>query len=198
MRLALVSAKGGTGKTTGSAYLSTALYQSGTGEVLALDCDPQGSLRAWSPGLPFPVAVPSPLLPATGLRGRITAIADGTDHVVLDSPPGNADIINAVILSAPLVIVPVSATGLDIDRLGPTWDLLAVLEDIHPMGLAVGVLLTKVRAGTRSRVEARAVLSERYPVLLTEIDLREHYADSFGKAPSDLGAYADLLAELTS
>jgi chromosome partitioning protein len=194
MVIALVSGKGGTGKTTSTAYLATALHQ--TGQVLAVDCDPQGSLRAWSPGLPFPVDTPSPLLPATGLRGRLTALTAGREHVVYDSPPGNLDIIQAVILSSPLVIVPVSATGLDIDRLGPTWDLLSDLEDIHPLGLAVGVLLTKVRAGTRSRVEARAELASRYPVLVTEIPLREAFADSFGKCPDDLGAYADLLEEL--
>ena len=80
------------------------------------------------------------------------------------------------------MLVPVSTTGLDIDRLRPTWETLADLEPTHPLGLWVGVLLTKVRRGTRSRREAREVLLELgYPVMDTEIPLAESpYAVSFG------------------
>ena len=96
--------------------------------------------------------------------------------------------------------MPVSPTGLDIDRLRPTWEALADLEPTHPLGLAVGVLLTKTRSGTRSRREARDVLTELdYPVMETEIPLAEWpYAVSFGTSPSEFGAYDDLLAELKS
>lgn len=193
IRLGLVSGKGGTGKTTSTAFLATALHRQG--RALAVDCDPQGSLLSWSAGLPFPTVS----LPVSDVHRRLAGLADGYDHVIIDSPPGNTAIIRSVILSVPLVIVPVAATGLDINRLGPTWAMLRDLEDSHPLGLAVGVLLTRVRAGTRSRLEARAELSGAgYPVLDTEIPLREHYADAFGQEPGDLGAYADLLRELMS
>lgn len=191
MRIAFVSGKGGTGKTTSTVYMGTALSRHG--RTLAIDCDPQSSLLAWSPALPFTTVS----LPVSDVHRRLADLAEGYEHVVLDSPPGNPAIIRSVILSVPLVIVPVSATGLDIDRLGPTWEMLRDLEDSHPLGLAVGVLLTKVRAGTRSRIDARTELSALgYPVLDTEIPLREYYADSFRQTPEDLGAYADLLTEL--
>jgi chromosome partitioning protein len=100
----------------------------------------------------------------------------------------------------PLVIVPVSTTGLDIDRLAPTWEILSDLEATHPAGddFGVGVLLTKVRKRTRSRIEAREVLTELgYPVLDTEIPLSEPlYAGAFGSMPSRFGAYEDLLGEI--
>jgi chromosome partitioning protein len=191
MRLAFVSGKGGTGKTTSTVYIAMALHR--LGRTLAVDCDPQGSLLSWSRALPFTTVS----LPVNDVHRRLPALADGFDHVVIDSPPGDTGIIRSVILSVPLVVVPVSATGLDIDRLGPTWETLRDLEDSHPLGLAVGVLLTRVRSGTRSRTEARTELSALgYPILDTEIPLREAYADSFGQAPEDLAAYEDLLTEL--
>jgi hypothetical protein len=75
-----------------------------------------------------------------------------------------------------------------------TWHFLARALPVRR------VLLTKVRRGTRSRREARDVLTELdYPVMDTEIPLAEWpYAVSFGTSPSEFGAYDDLLAELKS
>ena len=91
-----------------------------------------------------------------------------------------------------------SPTGLDLNRISPTFEILAEIGVSHPVD--VGVLLTKVRRGTRSRREARDVLTElEYPVMETEIPLAEWpYAVSFGTSPPEFGAYDDLLAELKS
>ena len=196
MKLALVSSKGGTGKTTSSVFLASALHRQG--RTLAVDTDPQGSLMAWSSGASLPFTVVS--MPVKDIHRRLADLADGYEHVVVDTPPGDLGIIRSAVLAVPLVIVPVSTTGLDVDRLRPTWEILADLEPTHPLGLEVGVLLTKVRRGTRSRREAREVLTELgYPVLDTEIPLAESpYAVSFGTMPAELGAYDDLLAELKS
>ena len=78
-------------------------------------------------------------------------LAADYEHTVIDTRPGEMSITRSAILAVPLVLVPLSPTGLDIDRLRPTWEALSDLEPTHPLGLAVGVLLTKVRRGTRSR-----------------------------------------------
>jgi chromosome partitioning protein len=196
MRLALVSSKGGTGKTTSSVFLASALHRQG--RTLAVDADPQGSLTAWSAGGELPFTVVSMATPQ--IHRQIKDLAADYDHAVIDTPPGDIGIMRSAILAVPMVLVPVSTTGLDIDRLKPTWETLADLEPTHPLGLSVGVLLTKVRRGTRSRREAREVLTDLgYPVMDTEIPLAESpYAVSFGSAPADFGAYEDLLAELKS
>ena len=196
MRLALVSSKGGTGKTTSSVFLASALSRQG--RTLAIDADPQGSLMAWWNGGEMPFAAVS--VPSPHLNREIEDLARGFDHLVIDTPPGEMSITRSAILSVPLVLVPLSPTGLDIDRLRPTWEALAEIEPTHPLGLAVGVLLTKIRRGTRSRREAREVLTELdYPILDTEIPLAEWpYAVSFGTAPEEFGAYDDLLVELKS
>jgi chromosome partitioning protein len=80
--------------------------------------------------------------------------------VVIDTPPGEMSITRSAIRAVPLVLVPVSPTGLDIDRLRPTWEALADLEPTHPLGLAVGVLLAKVRRGTRRPPRSRSASLE--------------------------------------
>jgi chromosome partitioning protein len=184
-------------------FLASALHRQG--RTLAIDADPQGSLMAWSAGGELPFTVVS--MPAPQIHRQIKDLAADYDHVVIDTPPGEMSITRSAILAVPLVLVPLSPAGLDIDRLKPTWEALADLEPTHPLGLAVGVLLTKVRRGTRSRREAREVLTELdYPVMETEIPLAEWpYAVSFGTSPSEFGtspsefgAYDDLLAELKS
>lgn len=191
MRLAMTSTKGGTGKTTSAVYLATAFHE--TGRTLLVDADPQGSALLWSQqgeGLPFPTIS----LPVTDLHKRLTDIGQDYVHVVIDTPPGDVAIIRSAILAAQTALVPVTPTGLDINRMRPTFELLAEMEGVNPV--EVGVLLTKVRRGTRSAREAREVLAEmQYPILDAEIPLAEAYAVSFGTVP-EIGAYADVFAEL--
>lgn len=192
MHLATISTKGGTGKTTTAVYVSSVLHR--LGPTLLIDCDPQGSALSWSAGLPFQVVS----LPVTDVHRRVPDLGAAYEHVVIDTGPGDLGIIRSAILAVPLVVIPVSASGLDIDRLAPTWQLLAEVVDSHPLGVAAAVLLTKVRHGTRSRREARQVLADEldYPVLDTQITLREAYAASFGTMPEDFGEYSELVEEL--
>jgi chromosome partitioning protein len=196
MRLGLVSSKGGTGKTTSAVSLAMVLHRQG--RTLAVDCDPQGSLMSWSAeaadeGHPLPFTVVS--MPARDVHLRLADLGAGYEHVVVDTPPGDFAIIRSAILASETVLVPVSPTGLDLNRIRPTFEVLAEIGVSHP--LEVGVLLTKVRRGTRSARAARADLAEQgYPALNTEIPLAEHFAGAFGTVPTMVGEYWELLAEL--
>lgn len=193
MRIATVNTKGGTGKTTSAVFLAIGLHRQG--RTLLVDADPQASSLLWSQqgeGLPFPTIS----LPVRDLHKRLTELGKDYEHVVIDTPPGDLGIIRSAVLAVQTAIVPVAPTGLDLNRMRPTFELLAELEASNPV--EVGVLLTKVRRGTRSAGEARQVLDELgYPILETEIPLTEAYAGSFGTVPADLSAYADLLGELS-
>jgi chromosome partitioning protein len=193
MRAAVLSTKGGTGKTTTAVHLGLMLHRQG--RTLAVDADPQMSLLSWSERgggvLPFTVVS----LPVRDLHRRLVDLAADFEHVIIDGPPGDLGIIRSAIMASSLVIVPVAPTGLDLNRIRPTFEVLAELEPSHPVD--VGVLLTRVRRGTRSMREAREVLSEEgFPILDTEIPLAEMYAGAFGTCPADLGAYEDLFLEL--
>jgi chromosome partitioning protein len=143
----------------------------------------------------FPYTVVS--LPVTDLHRRLADLGRGYDHVIVDTPPGDTAIIRAAVLAVETVIVPASPTGLDLNRLLPTTELLAEIEPVHPV--TFGVLLTKVRRGTLSARGVREVLAEAgLPVLDTEIPLAETFAGSFGLAPVDLGEYDQLVKELLS
>jgi chromosome partitioning protein len=196
MRLALVSSKGGTGKTTSAVSLAMVLHR--RGRTLAVDCDPQGSLMNWSEdaaergnSLPFTVVS----MATRDVHVRLADLGAGYEHVVVDTPPGDLGIIRSAILASAVVLVPVSPTGLDLNRIRPTFELLAEIAISHPV--EVGVLLTKVRRGTRSARAARGILAEQgYPAMRTEIPLAEHFAAAFGSVPTVLGEYWELLGEL--
>lgn len=192
MRLAVVNTKGGTSKTTSAVYLASGLH--GHGRTLLVDADPQGSALLWSQqggGLPFTTVS----LPVRDLPRRLHDLGQAYSSVVIDTPPGDVGIIRSAVMAVDLAIVPVSPTGLDLNRMRPTFELLAELEAVNPV--SVGVLLTKVRRGTRSAIAIRTVLEERgYPVLDAEVPLAEAYASSFGTAPTDLGHYRLVLDEL--
>jgi len=192
VRLAVCNLKGGVGKTTTAVYLAAGLHRSG--RTLLVDADPQQSALLWSQQDPiFPYTVVS--LPVRDLHRRLADLGRGYDHLVIDTGPADAAIIRSAVMAAEVVIVPASPTGLDVNRLMPTVELLAEVDAIHPV--QVGVLLTRVRKGTLSAKGVREVLAEvGLPLFDTSIPLAEMYAGSFGIAPTDLGAYEELIQEM--
>jgi chromosome partitioning protein len=196
MRLALVSSKGGTGKTTSAVSLAMVLHRQG--RTLAVDCDPQGSLMTWSEeaaeqGSPLPFTVVG--MATRDVHVRLADLGADYEHVIVDTPPGDLGIIRSAILASEIILVPVSPSGLDLNRIRPTFDVLAEIAVSHPV--EVGVLLTKLRRGTRSARAARGILADNgYPTMKTEIPMAEHFAAAFGSVPTVLGEYWELLGEL--
>jgi chromosome partitioning protein len=189
----MVNLKGGVGKSTSAVYLAEGLARHG--RTLLVDADPQGTVLTWSElaGDYFP---PTVSLPTRDLRRRLRELAQGYEHVVIDTAPGNPAISRSAVLAADVVVIPTSPTLVDLDRLRPTLELLIEVEEQQPF--EVRILLTRVRAGTISGRAAREFLADEVELPLFEamITLREFYGASFGLVIEDLGEYADVVGEL--
>ena len=144
--IAVVNTKGGVAKTTTSILLAHAL--SAHGSVELRDADPQGSATEWAErakdaGTPLPFDVAIANQRSLGWPAR-------SDWVVIDTPPGHAQIVDAAITAADFVIIPSAPTGLDIDRM---WATLEIAQRTPH-----AVLLTRVGTGTNTLAAAVALL----------------------------------------
>ena len=188
MILTVANAKGGVGKTTTAVFLAHALTRS-TGALCAVvDADPQASAWQWSRETAQrgrPLDVPVIAQPTARLS------APAAPHVVIDTPPGDRDIVEAAVDLADLVVVPTSPSSLDLSRVRVTLDAAAAART------PVVVLLTRTRR-TRSVADALAELAGiGATVLGTHIALRESLAMAFGHQVGQLHGYDLAAAELS-
>ena len=150
--------KGGSGKTTLSAHLATALAYSGL-SVAILDCDPQGSLGEWfeareqalgedGTGLTFRTAS------GWGARREARSLSGSHDAVVIDTPPKTDTEARPAIEAASLVVVPVQPSPMDVWACGATIALAA--KERTPALLVL------------NRVPPRAMITEEMAAALEE------------------------------
>ena len=120
--IAIVSRKGGAGKTTLATHLAVAAEVAGLRAAL-FDLDPQASAALWADhrGEPFPAVVPAQ---APRLAGLLAQARDGgADLVLIDTPPEADGIASAAAAVADLTLIPCRPSALDLDAVAPAFGL---------------------------------------------------------------------------
>jgi chromosome partitioning protein len=120
--VAVISQKGGAGKTTLALHIAVAAEVAGYSTVL-IDMDPQGTAEAWSE---WRKEAPPTVVPAkTATLGRTLerAAAHGADFAVIDTPPLAEAEARAAAKAADLVLVPCRPNAFDLHSIRTTTDL---------------------------------------------------------------------------
>lgn len=196
MRMAVVNLKGGTAKSTSAMFLAAALAR--RGRTLLVDTDPQGSALTWAEDaeanggeLGFNVVS----IPTRDVKKRVDRLAGDYQHVVLDTPPAELDIVRAALHASEVAVVAISPSDMDINRFRPTLELVAEVEAVTELDYRV--LLTMVRRISREGRDARAAMeSLELPVMRTEIPFLSFYRSAFGETIEDSSDYERVVEEL--
>ncbi|MGF3140985.1 division plane positioning ATPase MipZ [Streptomyces diastaticus] len=127
--------------------------------------------------------------------------ADGYD-VFADIGGGNVALFHKALKHANRLIVPLSPSGLDVDRVAPTFTEAAkIYGDNSHGGFETYVLLSRKISDKQSR-EARGELAplvflgKPVRVLDTEVEQLIEYTRQLGKVPTNLDEYTDVWDEM--
>jgi chromosome partitioning protein len=120
--VAVISQKGGAGKTTLALHIAVAAELAGYSAVL-IDMDPQGTAEAWSE---WRKEAPPAVVPAkTATLGRTLERAGGhgAEFAVIDTPPLAEAEARVAAKAADLVLVPCRPNAFDLHSIRTTTDL---------------------------------------------------------------------------
>src|SRR3954451_2002590 len=163
--LAILSEKGGAGKTTVTVHLAVAAELTGL-DVAIVDLDPQASAADWCDrrgSSPEAVAIP----PARLEKLLAEVRAQGMHLVIVDTGRDSNNAGYTAAQAADLVLIPCRPGGFDFRALGRTTDLCRLA------GKRPYVLLNAMRPGaTRAEADAREALSA-YPCELAPCVIHE-------------------------
>ncbi|MEL1250362.1 ParA family partition ATPase [Aurantiacibacter gilvus] len=181
--IAVVSQKGGSGKTTLALHLAThAAYKKK--QTCVIDTDPQATAAAWGDwrGDFLPAVVTSP--PARLARTIENAAREGCELVVIDTPPHAEAAMREAIKAADLVLIPTRPRAFDLHALEGIADMVSFT------GTPAHVVLNGVPArATKMVEEAKAAVKEMgletCPILFGErADF--HRSSSKGEVASEI------------
>jgi chromosome partitioning protein len=138
MNIVVSNVKGGVGKTTTAVYLAAVAARRGKGPVVLVDADPQGSTAEWFDADPMDGVE---LIEGPSVRTVTKAMDQEEGIVVVDTPPGEGNVVQAALARADAVIIPTRAGGVEPNRVVTTLAMT-------PSNIPAGVVICSARLGT--------------------------------------------------
>ena len=191
--IALVTQKGGSGKSTLSA--SVAVEMQARGEtVFLVDMDPQRSLADWARG-----RTDRRLAGAAVGAGQLAEVlaslaARGVTLAVIDTPASLSEASEAAMRAADLIVIPVRPTIFDI------WSSEATWQRVRALGRDCAFVLNQCSSlqGSRRVREGAAALEAMGGLLQPLITARVEFQDAMqrGLGPTELDPAGPAAAEI--
>ncbi len=178
LTIAVVSLKGGVGKSTIAQNIASAVYAAGK-RALVIDTDPQATSQNWAAkGAELDVDGP----PVVGVKGRslkrdLVQLANGFELVVVDTPPRLDVEAKSAMLASHLVLMPITPGGADVWALRET---LAVLEKslvVRP-DLKAAVVLNRVNRTTLAKLTRKSLEDAKVGTLNTALGDRVAFGEA--------------------
>lgn len=191
--IAIVSQKGGSGKTTLAVNIATRAAAANH-ESCVVDTDPQATAAAWSDwrGDFLPVVVTAP--PARLGRTIESAKKNGVDFVVIDTPPHADAAAREAIKAADLVLIPTKPRAFDLAALEPISDLVNYAQT------PAFVVLNAVPSGATKLAEGARETAKQMGLEICPVELGEradfHRSSAKGETVSELAPEGKAALEI--
>jgi chromosome partitioning protein len=194
---AVVSQKGGSGKTTLAIHMAIAAMQDGK-SVLVIDLDPQRSAEKWAE-----IRGQDDLAIVAGEAPRLNDMLEaakkaGADLAIIDTAPRMERTAVAVAKEADLVLIPMRPTVLDIPA---TQDTLELDGQVNGLKDRARIIINSVTARSNEGEEAVPIFAEKgiavCPQFLGErIEYRRALTE--GKGVTEFSPKSKAAAEMTA
>ncbi|MBU67899.1 MAG: cobyrinic acid ac-diamide synthase [Cupriavidus sp.] len=179
--ICLVNEKGGSGKSTLSINLATALHRAGK-QVILLDADPQGTARDWRDASPADADLP-PVLAADRPNTLTSAFAGiHADFVVIDAPAKAEAMSAAIIGKSDIALIVVQPSAADV------WASAAIVKMVQSKRSLGGVI-------EAAFVVNRATVGRNLTAEITSGDWNEYGIDQLENFVSDRESFKTSLAK---
>lgn len=154
--VAIISQKGGSGKTTLAIHLAVAAHRSGLRTAI-IDLDPQASARKWGKRRGEDPQVISDH--AEMVADLIEAARkNGADLILIDTPPAADRAAGAAARVSDLLLIPSRPTVLDVEAIRPSTDLATLVgKPAYVIFSACPIRSDGAIAEARAGLEARGV-----------------------------------------
>jgi len=173
LRIGIVNAKGGSGKTTAAVHLARSIQKTGD-TVAILDTDPQGSTLAWQSKSDEEYDLPVWSGNTDAIEEALTDVGNPPSVVVIDGAAKIEPRTGRVVQASDVVLIPVQPTPLD------TWGVEQVVASVQSADTPAAFLITQQKPRTNLAAQAEEGLREAFdlPVLESRISHRVAYAES--------------------